>query len=539
MGNYKTISAIGSLTIAAGDNNPGVSSVDRAVTQKVMMQFSVSAGSVEDVGFSTVTITHQGSGDPVADIGNNGVLLWQDINNNGLFDPLIDDSLTMGTFSGNTAILSTFYNQVIVTRSTLSNFLILYDFNGNATHNTTFQATIDNALHVTGTGITSSQTVSVSGSFPVSGGLTTVTGFAVISAIPSDLNPSAIIPGATDVGLMQVTFNADKNAGQLASIRIDNRSPNATNDAADIDLIKIYKEDGTTPGFQSGEDVLLGSSAVTGDGSGGNATVSLSPELDVSVAGADIYVVFDISASATSTNSVGVSILNSNYITPGTPETSMNTNGYPLETQNDYSLPVELISFSAIGGDGSVTLEWETASEIDNLGFILERRTEEGNFVRIADYTDTPGLEGLINSATGAVYNYIDESIPEKGNYLYRLLQVDMDGSIHQVSDVLEVFADDPLPTEFSLGQNYPNPFNPETTIRYELPVNAKVNLYIYNTIGQLVTRLVDGAQENAGKKKIRWNGRDDFGNKVSSGVYFYMIQTDGFKAVKKMLLLK
>jgi hypothetical protein len=94
------------------------------------------------------------------------------------------------------------------------------------------------------------------------------------------------------------------------------------------------------------------------------------------------------------------------------------------------------------------------------------------------------------------------------------------------------------LPTEFELSQNNPNPFNPTTEISFALPKDAKVNLSVFNVLGQRVTTLVDEYM-TAGYQTVAWNGTDYSGNTVASGVYFYKIDADDFTATKKMLLLK
>ena len=113
-------------------------------------------------------------------------------------------------------------------------------------------------------------------------------------------------------------------------------------------------------------------------------------------------------------------------------------------------------------------------------------------------------------------------------------------GSVTDVKEGLVV----EIPTSFSLLQNYPNPFNPTTTLRYALPKDARVTLSIYNILGQRVATLRDEV-ENVGFYNIVWNGRNDFGTPIASGVYFYRIEarpTDGseaFTSIKKMLMLK
>lgn len=95
----------------------------------------------------------------------------------------------------------------------------------------------------------------------------------------------------------------------------------------------------------------------------------------------------------------------------------------------------------------------------------------------------------------------------------------------------------DLIPTDFALSQNYPNPFNPETIISYSLPKTATVRLTIYNVFGRMIRTLVDGSMK-PGEHRIVWDGRDNQGRKVASGVYFYKLEAGEFRAMKKMILL-
>jgi bacillopeptidase F (M6 metalloprotease family) len=94
------------------------------------------------------------------------------------------------------------------------------------------------------------------------------------------------------------------------------------------------------------------------------------------------------------------------------------------------------------------------------------------------------------------------------------------------------------IPEEISLSQNYPNPFNPSTTISYQLPKSGKVELTIYNMLGQEVRKLVDEKQA-VGEYTIQWDGRDYNGTPVASGVYLYRLKAGEFIETKKMLLLR
>jgi hypothetical protein len=92
--------------------------------------------------------------------------------------------------------------------------------------------------------------------------------------------------------------------------------------------------------------------------------------------------------------------------------------------------------------------------------------------------------------------------------------------------------------TNFSLSQNYPNPFNPTTTIAYDLQQMTFVTLTIYNTLGQEVRTLVN-TQQTAGSYQVKWDGKNDSGNALASGVYLYRLRADDYMETKKMVLMK
>ena len=93
------------------------------------------------------------------------------------------------------------------------------------------------------------------------------------------------------------------------------------------------------------------------------------------------------------------------------------------------------------------------------------------------------------------------------------------------------------LPHAFNLYNNYPNPFNPVTTLRYDLPEDALVNITIYDIMGRIVRTLIN-SQQNAGFKSIQWNATNDAGSPLSAGLYLYKVQTDNFVKTRKMILL-
>jgi hypothetical protein len=104
------------------------------------------------------------------------------------------------------------------------------------------------------------------------------------------------------------------------------------------------------------------------------------------------------------------------------------------------------------------------------------------------------------------------------------------------------------MPKMFALHQNHPNPFrsaaasrlaeNPETLIRYELPHTSRVQLTIYNILGQPIRQLVD-LEQTPGAYEMRWDGRDAAGRAMGSGIYFYQITAGSFRAMRKMLIVQ
>ena len=96
----------------------------------------------------------------------------------------------------------------------------------------------------------------------------------------------------------------------------------------------------------------------------------------------------------------------------------------------------------------------------------------------------------------------------------------------------------DPVVSEYRLYQNYPNPFNPSTSIRYILPERGKVRLKVYNTLGQEIRTLISSVQ-GAGEHSVQWDGKDNQGVTVSSGIYIYRLQAGSFVKSHKMMFLK
>lgn len=199
------------------------------------------------------------------------------------------------------------------------------------------------------------------------------------------------------------------------------------------------------------------------------------------------------------------------------------------------SLPVQMSSVTAISSqEGCIVLIWQTESEVNNAGFHVWRsEIEDSEYTRIT----TALIPGRGNASTAHEYTFIDRNVENGVIYWYKIEAVSTDGS-SEFYGPITVQGVSPIPEEFGLSQNYPNPFNPETTLRYQLPENSKVSIRIYDLFGREVKNLVH-EQQQAGYHTITWQGLDDYGKVVSSGIYFVRMQTGNFQKVCKITLTR
>jgi hypothetical protein len=219
--------------------------------------------------------------------------------------------------------------------------------------------------------------------------------------------------------------------------------------------------------------------------------------------------------------------------TSGTGSVPNNTWGYGKLDVLAASLltpfPVELSSFSASIIGSSVKLNWETATEVNNYGFDVERKILKQVQNDKANWEKIGFVNGNGNSNAPKNYSYEDKNVIS-GKYSYRLKQMDNDGQF-EYSKTIEV--DLGIPKKFELSQNYPNPFNPSTTIRYSLPEAGNVKLTLFNVLGQEIKTLVNEVKES-GIHTINFNASE-----LNSGLYIYKIEANGFTLTRKMTLIK
>ena len=194
---------------------------------------------------------------------------------------------------------------------------------------------------------------------------------------------------------------------------------------------------------------------------------------------------------------------------------------YKIDTR---VLPVELTSFTVSVKDGKPCLKWNTATEINNSGFEIQRSYDK------TVWNNVGFVKGMGTSSNSAEYMFIDNMPGQTGTVYYRLRQVDFNGSA-SLSKEVEINLNKEM--SYSLGQNYPNPFNPSTNISYSLPNDSYVSIKVYDVLGKEVMTLVN-ENKKAGSYKINLNC-----SSLNSGVYFYTMKAGNTRQTRKFVLMK
>lgn len=173
-----------------------------------------------------------------------------------------------------------------------------------------------------------------------------------------------------------------------------------------------------------------------------------------------------------------------------------------------------------------IHLYWTTSYEANCVGFnVFRSETPDGNFEKITEY--------LITGKTN--YSWIDKISQAGATFYYRLEEISKSGrkKFHQ-----SISIESPAPASYSLSHNFPNPFNSTTSFKYQIPKTTRVLIEVFNILGKKVKTLID-ERKDAGFYTVYWDGVDDNGENVVSGIYFYIISADKFHATQKMIVVR
>ena len=213
------------------------------------------------------------------------------------------------------------------------------------------------------------------------------------------------------------------------------------------------------------------------------------------------------------------------------------TNYDPVVTEDssDVSLPVQMggMSATAVAGEG-ITVQWETQSEANCLGFHVWRSEESSSgYARIT--SDLIASQG--NGSSLTEYVYTDVNVAPNLIYWYKIEEISTSGESAFFGPI-SVQGVSALPTSYAMSQNYPNPFNPETAFTIDVPQDGQVTIRVYSLLGQEIRTLLNEPVD-AGRYDLSWNGRDNKGFNLPSGMYFLKMNAGTFQQVRKITLIR
>jgi hypothetical protein len=308
-------------------------------------------------------------------------------------------------------------------------------------------------------------------------------------------------------------------------------------DATDVDALKFWKS--TDNDFSTTGDNSLLFTQTHSD--------SLDPFIpyfnpDVIVTSTVVYyfVTVDVNSGADGLDYIGAEISAGTDITASTSISGT----FPI-TGGTHPLPVTLSSFT-VGLSGKPIINWTTQTETSNAYWNIYRGISQnmGQAIQI-NYGDMILGQGTVTEPTN--YTYIDDfPVLESTTYYYWLECVDNAGESDLLGPVSLFIPEGSgnngtpaSPDDYGLKQNFPNPFNPDTKINFALVETGPVHLTIYNLKGEKIRTVFEGYVEADMVQSAYWDGKDENGKTVATGVYLYRLRTNSTSYTKRMLLMK
>jgi len=341
-----------------------------------------------------------------------------------------------------------------------------------------------------------------------------------------DNGGTSTTPGTVNYPVLKVRFTVSNDWAKISGLTVKkfvNVSGRTLAGDGEVTL-NVYND---ANGNNIGESVeFLGSASFSAN----FATVNFLVEQTVTTTtGLDILLTIDVSETADQSHWVALKIVSPSDVNVTSPADKSPAN-YPIQNENDISLPVQVASVLADVSGRDVRIKIKTQTERDDfLGFNVYRGKDGENFVIVGSYESVSSLRAKGNMAYGGEYEFVDRGL-NTGRYQYKIEAVGKNEKKF-VGDVISVEVG--VPKGYALHQNYPNPFNPVTVIEFEIPEAGYVLIELYNSVGQKVRDIFAG-ELPAGYHKVRFDASG-----LSSGVYFYRMKAGKFNAVKHMSLVK
>jgi hypothetical protein len=354
---------------------------------------------------------------------------------------------------------------------------------------------------------------------------------AIVIAGGVSLGGGQVVPGEARHQAFRLSLHTTNGQSVLRELRF---WPDGTMDARDLNTTQVHLWASVDTIFSDQQDQIIGSLSSWG----GGEIVFRSLSTEVQELEAYYFITLGFYSAANAAHRVRLQLLSPASIDCG--GDPVLATHWPLG-ERDVALAVTLTDFGADQDTvfGALRIWWTVASETDNQGFTLLRRDPAGNeFQPIASWRDRPELVGRGTSPTAVRYQVSDLGLVPGAQYTYRLAIESFTGDVENFETEAIGIPRVP-PNNFVLGDAYPNPFNQTVTIPYIVPYTAVVELTIYNVLGQKVCRLSRGLLIPA-EYRARWNGRDDAGIPVTSGLYLVRMEAAGtFDKTRKIFLLR
>lgn len=341
--------------------------------------------------------------------------------------------------------------------------------------------------------------------------------------------------------------------GQEIMLRWEDLNDSGNDHAMAIDDVSVR----VTYDYPNGDDVIVGDITVTvtnGNANNSTGTLPAWPNGDVAEGTYD-SLILDLLGAGPWT----ITILSDAYYCAYSQGTGWNlatpvSGGFEIEvdapvkgeplyillSNEDPTLPVELSSFTvAMNAYNAAVLTWVTQTETGVNGFFIYRGTTD----QLSEATLVSNLIPATNTSQTQVYRYSDSELFSEGTYYYWLNVNDMDGSesFHGPVTLVYETGENPtpsIPQVTELKSIYPNPFNPSANISFGLAKSSDVEFKIYNSRGQMVRNMALGVKD-AGTWNLVWNGTDNNGRAVPTGIYYIQMQAGKDSFIRKAVMMK